>query len=171
MGSVSIKQDRGVILVRERRLREGGFALIAALMIFWILTALGMLVFSVTTQDVRVSSRTVGERKAFSAAESGVQWLTQNFNPANLSNSAVSNVVVDTTSSGDPNTKYTIASGANGWNPTSGLGGVPIPGYEPNWGRRRYLAQVTGVNTAYNSSVEINVGLGYGPVDITTLYR
>jgi len=150
---------------------EEGFALIAALMIFWVLTALGMLVFSVTTQDVRVSSRTIGERKAFLAAESGIHALTPNFNPAYPDSSAFSNVKVDTTSNGDPNTTYTIAPPPGGWNPTSGPGGVPIPGYEPNWGRQRFLAQVTGKNTAYNSSVQINVGIGYGPVDITTLYR
>jgi Tfp pilus assembly protein PilX len=166
----SNNHDRDFILARGRQ-GEKGFALIAALLVFWILTALGMLVFSVTTQDVRVSSRTVGERKAFSGAESGIHWLTQNFDPANLNSSVRSGVVVDSTSSGDPNTKYSIAAAPGGWNPTSGPGGVPIPGYEPNWGRKRFLAQVTGTNTAYNSSMQINVGVGYGPVDITTLYR
>jgi hypothetical protein len=170
----SIKQDRGLILAVGRRPGEEGFALIAALLVFWVLTALGMLVFSVTTQDVRVSSRTVGERKAFSAAESGIHVLTQNFDPAIPNNSAVSGVVVD--SSGDPNTRYTIGpsvdnNGNPTWNPTSGPGGVPIPGFEPNWGRRRFLARVTGTNTAYNSSAQIDTGIGYGPVDITTLYR
>jgi Tfp pilus assembly protein PilX len=167
----SINHDRGLILGRGRRQGEEGFALIAALLVFWVLTALGMLVFSVTTQDVRVSSRTVGERKAFSAAESGLHRLTQGFDPALPDSSSVTNVVVDSTSSGDPNTKYTIAAPPSGWNPTSGPGGVPIPGYEPNWGRKRFLAQVTGTNTAYNSTMQINVGVGYGPVDITTLYK
>ncbi len=166
MGSI---ENRDVILAVGRRQGEEGFALIAALLVFWVLTALGMLVFSVTTQDVRVSSRTVGERKAFTAAESGIHVLTQNFNPANPDSSAVSGVAVD--SSGDPHTKYSIAAAPTGWNPTSGPGGVPIPGYEPNWGRRRYLAQVTGTSTSYNSSVQINTGIGFGPVDITTLYR
>ena len=168
----SIKQDRGWILVRRRR-GEEGFALIAALMIFWVLTALGMLVFSVTTQDVRVSSRTVGERKAFSAAESGLQILTQNFDPAHPSNSATSSsgVAVDATS-GDPNTRYVIATPTI---PTAGPAAVPVAGYAigggETWGRQRYLTQVTGTNTAYNSSVQINVGVGYGPLDISTIYR
>ena len=165
----SIEQDRGLILAGGGRRGEEGFALIAALLVFWVLTALGMLVFSVTTQDVRVSSRTVGERKAFTAAESGIHVLTQNFNPANPNSSAASGVAVD--SSGDPNTKYSIGASPTGWTPTSGPGAVPIPGYEPNWGRQRFLARVTGTNTAYNSSVQIDTGIGYGPVDITTLYR
>jgi len=167
----SINHDRDFTLARGDRQGEKGFALIAALLVIWVLTALGMLVFSVTTQDVRVSSRTVGERKAFSGAESAIHRLTQGFDPANPNSSSATNVVVDSTSSGDPNTKYTIAAPPGGWNPTSGPGGVPIPGYEPNWGRRRFLAQVTGTNTAYNSNVQISVGIGYGPVDITTLYK
>ena len=45
--------------------RDSGFALIAALLAVWILTAVGLLVFTVTTQDVRISSRMVGKRKPF----------------------------------------------------------------------------------------------------------
>lgn len=152
-----------------------GFALVAALLAIWLLTALGMLVFAVTTQDIRASSRTVGEWKAFSAAESGVNWLTQNFDPANPSNSAVSGVVVDTTSSGDPMTQYAIAPAPAGWVPTTGPGVVHVAGYAMGggeiWGRKRFLAQVTGTNTAYNTTVQMNVGIGYGPVDISTMYR
>jgi hypothetical protein len=171
----SMNHDSSVILWRGRRQGTDGFALIAALLVIWILTALGMLVFAVTTQDIRVSSRTVGERKAFSAAESGINWLTQNFNPANPSNSIVSTVVVDTTSAGDPKTQYSIGPPATGWIPTTGPGAVPVAGYAMGggeiWGRQRFLAQVTGANTAYNSTVQMNVGVGYGPVDISTMYR
>ena len=167
----SINRDRGLILARGGRPGEEGFALIAALLVFWVLTALGMLVFSVTTQDVRVSSRTVGERKAFAAAESGIHRLTQTFDAGNPNSSVASAVLVDSTSSGDPNTKYSIAADPLGWNPTTGPGGVPIAGYEPHWGRQRFLAQVTGTNTGYNSSVGVSVGIGYGPVDISTMYR
>jgi Tfp pilus assembly protein PilX len=159
-------------MVHERK-GEEGFALIAALMVFWVLTALGMLVFSVTTQDVRVSSRTVGERKAFAAAQSGLHYLTQTFDAANPSNSATSSsgVVVDATS-GDPNTKYIIAAPSV---PTTGPTEVPIAGYAmgggETWGRQRFLTTVTGTNTAYNSTVQVNVGIGYGPVDVSTVYR
>jgi len=169
----SNNHDRVLNWARGRRQGEKGFALIAALLVFWVLTALGMLVFSVTTQDVRVSSRTVGERKAFLAAESAIHRLTQNFDPANPGSSSASNAVVDSNTGGDPNTKYSIGPGSElgGWNPTYGPGGVPIPGYEPNWGRKRFVARVTGTNTAYNSSLQIDTGIGFGPVDITTLYR
>ena len=174
----SINRDRGLILARGGRPEEEGFALIAALLVFWVLTALGMLVFSVTTQDVRVSSRTVGERKAFAAAESGAHWLTQNFNPDPTilgTWTPPSSVKVDPTSSGDPNTRYSIAAPAAGWVPTTGPLAVPVVGYAigggETWGQQRFLAQITGTNSGYNSTVQINAGLGYGPVDISTTYR
>jgi len=51
--------------------KEAGFALIAALLTVWILTALGLLIFTVTTQDVRVSSRMVGRRRPSSPRRRG----------------------------------------------------------------------------------------------------
>jgi Tfp pilus assembly protein PilX len=178
MGSLWLDFRRGK-MVRGRKVEEG-FAFIAALLAIWILTALGMLVFTVTTQDVRVSSRMLGERKAFSAVESGISWLMQNFNPANPGNSVVSNVVASST--GDPNTQYGIgpAYSDGTWIPKTGPTAVPVSGYAmgggETWGRQRFLAQVSGTNTAYNTSssqlnVQVNVGIGYGPVDISTSYR
>ena len=38
------------------------------------------------------------------------------------------------------------------------------------WGQTKYIAVVTGNNTNYNTTIPIQVGIGYGPVDITTLY-
>ena len=167
---------------------DRGFALIAALLAIWVLTALGMLVFSVTTQDVRVSSRMVGERKAFAAAESGMNWLLQNATPETLAD-ANDNPQKKTAggakvSDSDQSTQYTIAphptnardgSGNLVWVPTKGPATVPMPGYAmgggETWARLRYLAQVKGINTAYNSDVQLDVGVGYGPVDITTVYR
>lgn len=150
--------------------KEKGFALIAALLTIWVLTAVGILVFTVSTQDIRISSRLVGEKKAFAAAEAGIHSLTQTLNPANLSGSSVSNVQVD--SSNDPDSKYTIGTPTR---PTSGPSVVPLPGYAigggQQWGQERFIARVTGTNTRYNSMVQIDVGVGYGPVEISTLYR
>jgi hypothetical protein len=175
----SIKCDRGFILVKGRRPGEKGFALIAALLALWILTALGMLVFSVTTQDTRVSSRMVGERKAFSGAESGIHWLTRNFDPTDPTGSVHPGTwqVVDPTPGGDPRTQYGIGpTNADGtWVPKTGPVAVPVSGCAigggETWGRQRFLARVTGTNTAYNSTVQVDVGIGYGPVDISTIYR
>ena len=166
----SINQNKSITLHKGKEQAEGGFALIAALMAIWILTALGLLVFTVTIQDVRISSRTVGEKKAFYAAESGISWLTQNFNPIDLGASAVSNVVVDMAT--DPDTQYSIPAPSI---PTSGPAAVPYPGFSMGggemWGQSRFVGNVSGTNARYSSNVQVGIGVGYGPVDVSTVYR
>jgi hypothetical protein len=177
----SNKSSEIFVFQRGHRRTEKGFALIASLLALWILAALGLLVFTVTTQDVRISSKTVGEKKAFLAAESGIGWLVQNFNPANVGSSTplVTNQQVDYGSS-TPQTQAVIDKKTNFsvsplTAPTSGPAALPSPGYEIGggevWGQTRYVAVVTGNNTNYNTPIPIQVGIGYGPVDITTLYR
>jgi len=166
----SINHDRSFMVRGGRRQAAKGFALIAALLAIWVLTAVGMLVFSVTTQDMRVSSRTVGERKAFLAAEAGIHRFMQSFDPANLSASAISNAQVDP--SNDPDSRYTIGTPAA---PTTGPAIVPLAGYAigggQQWGQERYNVDVTGTNTKYNSLVRVQIGAGFGPVEISTAYR
>jgi hypothetical protein len=151
--------------------KKNGFALIAALMAIWILTAVGILVFTISTQDIRISGRLVGEKKAFSAAEAGVHRLSQTLDPANLSASAVSNQVVDSTN--DPASLYTI--GTPTLPPPSRPSSLPLPGYAigggQQWGQELFEARVTGTNTRYNSMVQVDTGLGYGPIEIATVYR
>ncbi len=147
-----------------------GFALIAALLAILILTATGILAIAISTQDIRISSRIVGERKALSAAENGVHHLSQNFNPDNLAASAVSNVQVNAAT--DPDSRYSIGTPAP---PSSGPAAIPLPGYSisggQQWGQVRYAGAVTGTNTRYGSNIQVDAGLGYGPVDIMTTYR
>ena len=149
---------------------KSGFALIAALLALMILIAMGMLVFAISTQDIRISSRTVGEKKALAAAEAGIHRLNQNFNPDNLSASAVSNVPVNPAN--DPTSCYTIATPAP---PGKGPSIVPLAGYSigggQQWRLARYVARVTGTNTRYGSNVQLDASVGYGPVETTTTYR
>ena len=153
------------------RYRESGFALIAAMLAIWMLTAMGVLIFTVTSQDVRISSRMVGERKAFYGSEAGVQALTQTFTPTNLNDASLYNVPFTVDAGTDPNTTYVIS---NPTIPTSGPPSIPISGFAIDSGhsfvRVRYVANVTGSNSRYNSSVPITVGAGYGPVDNSTIY-
>jgi hypothetical protein len=161
----------------------GGFALIAALLAIFFLTALGLVVFTVSTRDVRISSRVVGEKKAFSAAEAGIHQLSQNFNPETPEtlSASIKSVTQVVDLNNDPDTGYTISEKFIDFNPgapfrpTSGPATVPLPGYAIGggqvWGQERYMAQVTGVNTRYQSNAQIDVGLGFGPVEITTAYR
>ncbi|MEW6740473.1 MAG: PilX N-terminal domain-containing pilus assembly protein [Nitrospirota bacterium] len=145
-----------------------GFALIAALLAILIITAVGVLVFTITTQDIRVSTRVTGEKKAFSAAEAGIHRTIQNFNPDDLAAGVVTNIQVDPAT--DPDSRYTVSSLGS-----SGLPPLPLPGYAigggQQWGQARYNASVTGTNTRYASSVTVDVGVGYGPIEITTAYR
>jgi len=149
---------------------ENGFALIAALMGILILTAMGILVFTISTQDIRISSRLIGEKKAFSATEVGIHQFMLSFDPANLDASAVSNVPVDLTN--DPDSRYTVGTP---FRPTAGPAALPLTGYAigggQQWGQDRFNASVSGTNTRYHSLVQVNIGVGYGPVEITTAYR
>ncbi len=149
---------------------EGGFVLLAAILACMVLLALGMLVIHLSTQDLRVSARLVGDKKALSAAEYGIHAMTRSFDPANLAASAATNVQVDATN--DPATKYTIGTPAR---PTTGPEMIPLVGYSigggQSWGQRRYDVAVTGMNTDYGTRVDVGVGMGYGPIEISTMSR
>jgi Tfp pilus assembly protein PilX len=169
MPSPSFRKLRSFGFMKIKSQKKNGFALIAALLAIWILTAMGILVFTISTQDIRISGRLVGEKKAFSAAEAGIHRLTLNLDPTNLSASAVNN---QGGWSNDPTSLYTIGIPAL---PTSGPSSVSLPGYAmgggQQWGQEIFTAQVTGTNTRYNSMVRVRTGVGYGPIEITTIYR
>jgi hypothetical protein len=59
--------------------------------------------------------------------------------------------------------------------PAAGPDMLPLAGYAigggQQWGQRRYTGRVTGRNTTYDSSVQIDVGMGFGPIEITTMSR
>jgi Tfp pilus assembly protein PilX len=147
-----------------------GFALVTAILAIMILMALGFLALSVTTGDLKITARVVGEKKALSAAETGIHRLMQNFDPATMAAVQVTNAQVS--AAADPTSRYTISSVGR---PASGPDTLPLKGYSigggQQWGQRRYVGSVTGVNTNYNSSVTIDVGMGYGPIEITTMSR
>jgi Tfp pilus assembly protein PilX len=149
---------------------EKGFALIAAILACVILFALAMLVIHLSTGDLRVSTKSVGEKKALSAAETGIHRMIQNFDPQNLAASAAVNVQVD--AANDPSSVYTIGAPAA---PTSGPVFLPMSGYAigggQSWGQRRYVATVQGQNTQYGTQANISTGVGYGPIEISTMSR
>ena len=159
-------EQKGVIRSGGRK----GFALVTALLAIMILVALGFLALSVTTGDLKITARVVGEKKALSAAETGINRLIQNFDPGNMTGAQVSNAQVD--AAADPTSRYSIG---NMGLPASGPTSLPLKGFSmgggQQWGQRRYVGRVTGVNTKYNSSVTIDVGMGYGPIEITTMSR
>jgi hypothetical protein len=146
---------------------EKGFALIAAIMACLILLALGMLVYSLSTQDIRTSVKIVGDKRALASAEEGIHSVCQAFDPQTPVTAPL------TTTRADGVSNYTINYPATA--PTTGPMGIRLAGYDIGGGRiygdRRYNVSVTGRSTEYTTEVTIGVGLGYGPVDITTLYQ
>lgn len=150
---------------------EKGFVLVVAIMACAILFALTMLIINLSTSDLRISSKLVGEKKALSAAETGLHRLIQNFDPQNLVASATTSfVVVDSTN--DPASVYKIYTPAV---PTTGPIFIPMSGYSigggQTWGQKRFTVEVEGRNTAYDTKVNIQSSVGYGPVEISTMYQ
>jgi Tfp pilus assembly protein PilX len=149
---------------------QNGFILLTALMACLILFALTFLILNLSTSDLRVSSQTVGQKKAMVAAEAGIHRMMQNFDPQNLATTVINNVQVD--SANDPKSIYSISAPTT---PTSGPLFLPLTGYSigggQTWGRRRYDVNVTGSNTTYHTTVTIGVGIGYGPIEISTMMR
>jgi Tfp pilus assembly protein PilX len=136
---------------------QKGFALVTAIIACVILFALAMLIINLSTGDLRVSVRSVGEKKAMSAAETGIHQLMRNFNDQNPAASAAANVPVD--AANDPTTVYSVATPV-ALNPFF----ATMPGYGPEWAMARFATTITGGNTNYNATVTVNVGFGYGPV-------
>lgn len=146
---------------------EEGFALVAAIMACLILLALGILVIALSTQDIRISAKIVGDKRSLAAAEEGIQILCRDFDPASPVNAPV------TTTRADGASNYTINYPA--LPPVNGPLAIRLPGYDIGGGRiygsKRYNVSVTGRSIEYNTQVTIGVGMGYGPIDITTLYQ
>ena len=148
---------------------EKGFALLAAIIAFFILLAVGMLVINMSAGDLISSSMSVGNKKANIAVESGIFTLMENFNPANLNGyyACTGTVTAATIPSSawqtasntdaDPNTKYVIcnvtsdATKANLYLPFDGI----------KFSLHRFNTTVIGENSSYNSLMKVNVGVGY----------
>lgn len=152
---------------------QKGFILLTAILACLILLALTLLIINLSTSDLRTSSQSVGQKKALVAAEAGIHRMTQTLDPQNLSALKATDVKVD--SANDPNSVYSISAPTDPTNPHNDSLFLPMTGYSisggQTWGRRRYDLNVTGRNTAYKTSVTIGVGVGYGPVEVTTMMR
>jgi Tfp pilus assembly protein PilX len=158
---------KNILRALVKKNSEAGFALIAAIMACLILLALAMLVISLSTQDIRVSAKLVGGKRALAAVDEGINSLSQTFDPQNP-------VLVPTlTNRADGVSSYTINYPTT--RPTIGAITIPLAGYSigggQRWGQSRYNVDVVGTNTEYNTQVTIGVGVGYGPVEMSTMSR
>ena len=149
--------------------RKEGFALVAAIIACLILLAVGMVAYLMTTQDSRTSLRVMGDKKAMMATESGIHSIMANFNPENPGGVVVNQVSVN--AAADPESKYSISLPA-----LLDSGSIrPLAGYAiaggQMWGQIKHITTVTGKNTNYGGQAQVQVGFGYGPVEIDTTYR
>jgi Tfp pilus assembly protein PilX len=154
-------------------LRENGFALIAALLANLILLAVGILAVNLSSGDIRISMKAVGDKKALNAAETGVHELTRIFVPTTAFNGSVFPVSYKALTDGqDSTTQYSISQPTV---PLTGPSALQLNGYSIGgaqmWGQSRYSATVAGRNTAYNTSVTVDVEVGYGPIETSTMSR
>ena len=153
----------------QREERQRGFALVTALVAIMIIMAFGVLALLMSGRDILVSSRTVSEKRALSAAETGIHQLMSNFDPSNLGASTATNVQADPSNA---NSTYSISAPTR---PSTGPEFVPLIGYAigggQQWGQTRYVTTVTGQDTATGSTVQIDIGVGYGPIEISTMSR
>jgi hypothetical protein len=127
-----------------------------------ILMAVGFFILTTTSQDLRISSRMVGERKALSAAESGVQQFCINFTPYMA---GVTNQVVDAVN--DPTATFDI--GAATWN--RDMPSVTAYGFSDTMEYSVFRNTIIGRDTGYDSEVQLNIGVKYGPVPLGTEYE
>lgn len=162
---------------------QKGFILLTALLACVVLFALTFLIINLSTSDLKVSSQIVGQKKAMLAAEAGIHGMMVDFDPQDLTASVTSDLSSNTIKIGgtwhqkvdpanDPNSVYTVSTPTT---PTTGPVFLPLTGYSigggQQWGQRAYNVRVTGRNTTYNTTVMIEAGIGYGPVEISTMMR
>jgi hypothetical protein len=156
-----------ILKALSKKNSEEGFALIAAIMACLILLALGMLVISLSTQDIRMSTKIVGEKRALAAVDTGISALSQAFDPQNPI------LVHQTTNRADGVSSYTFNYPTT--RPTVGPITIPLAGFSigggQRWGQSRYNLDVVGRNTEYSTQVTVGVGMGYGPVEMSTMQR
>ena len=145
------------IFSNNRMKSEDGFVLIAAIMAVMILIAVGFFALTVTTQDTRISTRVVGERKAFSAAEAGVNEICRTINPGNLV--PITGQKIDTAK--DPSAEFDATAPARNTDYPS----IQIPGSDLSkaYAGAIFGVTVTGRDTSYNSETSIEVGVAYAP--------
>jgi len=137
---------------KKKRRSEEGFVFIVALIAVIVLVAIGFFALTMISEDVMISSRMVGERKAFSAAEAGAHavFASMDMNSPYASISA-NPVQIDPVK--DPSVSYSVEVNPGGLAMIQGYGS-PASVYE---------AIITGQDSIYGSEVRLAIGLAPPP--------
>jgi len=153
------------IIFKNIRKSEGGFIFVAAIMGVMILMAVGFLALTISGQDVMISSRLVGERKALSAAEACVHYVCAQLDPGNLNPY--------------PPTPYDVANNPSAFfsytvlSPNKDISNLAVPGYDLAKGWTSGVGFDTiciGGDASYNSSVSVAIGTTGKPVKYDLQY-
>ncbi len=151
---------------------EKGFILVTALIAIAILMALGLLALMSSTEELKTSVHSLGEKKALAAAESGYHVLTQTFDPLATNYGQPASTAwrnVDATNA--PGAQYKVTNVDLNRN----FPALPPPGFSmesaQGWGMARYDVTVTGQDTVYKTEQQVGMGIAYGPIDLSLVYR
>jgi len=179
--TIDTKEIRMALLKKPIKQDERGFAFIAALLAMLIMVSLGVLIFTLTTRDIRVTIRLAGEKKAFTAAENGVHWVMQNFNPlqdpATLMNGSTGcpglSRYYEVPFAVDSGTCFSLVQAPKA--SASGSSLVPMAGNSitgtQTFSRVPYDVTLNGTNIKYWWQFGVDFQIAYGPVNPTTTYQ
>jgi len=135
------------------RPRERGTALVIAMLLLVILTALGLYAVSITSSELEMANYTRAGRSALNAAEAGGYY-------------GIDTLPVMTTATG-----FTLANGSTYNVATTSVGAEAIPGYDTGWVRVVFNVRSTGRPPgAFTGQRIIDAGAAYGPVPSGTGY-
>ena len=151
-------------VISRRLASQSGFALIVAIIAMMILIALGFFALTVSTQDIRISTRLVCERKAFSAAEAGVSEACRALDPH-------APALIDWTeydATNNPGVEFWVDKPDR----DDDYPQINIPGFSLKhaWAGSVFATEVTGRDTNCNSQTKINVGVAFSPNPSDTQY-
>jgi Tfp pilus assembly protein PilX len=142
-----------LIKIFANRLKsENGFVLIAAIMAVMIMLAVGFFILTTSTQDIRISARLVGERRAMSAAECGAQAIyASSYDLPTLAAAGTTSGQCDAVN--DPSLTYTATTHISDFTSSAGYD-LSTVSTSP-----MYETIVTGTDATYGSSISIAVGM------------
>lgn len=159
--------------IKKAAKSEKGFVFLVALMAIVVLIAIGFFALTTVSEDLMISFRLTGERKAFSAAESGAYAAAANIAVYDtLPSPADKNTILYTFPQtyidpvNDPNASYT---GEVYW-----VRSIDTEGFGLNYKFSQDLFKtiITGKDSFYGSTVKIEVGITDTPgITEDTIYK
>lgn len=166
-----MKIRRNELIVRGDVLHsEKGFILLTAIIACAIIIALGFMVVLLSTEDLRTSVSSLGEKRALAAVESGYHITTQTFDPMTPNFGVPMNTWTNVDATYAPGSRYRIDNIT-----LSPFAALPPPGYSmessQGWGMARYDLAVSGENTAYKTEERVGIGVAYGPISLSLVYK